>query len=124
MNSSDHSTSKRAVFHKCSNCGIEWISRNDFLRDPDIEIIGYQVHFVELTLGLLYFNHSCKGTSAIHVEDFKDLYDGPIFKKSLTGSDTCPQYCQRLCNLEPCPNECECVYVRDIIGIIKNWEKD
>jgi len=123
MSSTDYIVEKIS-FHRCPNCGIEWISRDEFLKDPDIQLIGYQVHFVKLTAGLLYFNHSCRGTLAIHVDAFTDLYDGPIFEECLTGSDACPDYCRYQGNLLPCPNKCECVSVREIIQIIKNWEKD
>ena len=124
MNSADKMVEKNTAFHRCPNCEIEWISRDEFLKDPDIQIIGYQVHFEELTAGLFYFNHSCRGTTAIHMEAFKDLYDGPIFEERLTGSDTCPDYCRYQGNLMPCPNKCECVSVREIIQVIKNGEKD
>jgi len=61
---------------------------------------------------------------AIHVEDFKDLYDGPIFEARATGGEECPDYCIRQDELRPCPAQCECAYVREIISLIKNWTKN
>ena len=124
MSSADDIVGKNISFHRCPSCGVEWNSRDAFLKDPNIQIIGYQVNFVKLTAGLFLFNHSCKGTSAIYVDEFKDLYDGPIFEENLTGSDACPDYCRHQRNLQPCPNKCECVSVREIVQIIKNWKKD
>lgn len=39
------------IFKVCPNCQKEWETRSDFIYDPDIEIIGYQVHFKDLERG-------------------------------------------------------------------------
>jgi len=106
-------------FKVCPNCDFVWKNREDFLNDNKVSMIGYQVHFKNLTAGIFLFNHFCKGTLAIEVSSFKDLYDGPIFKERATGSDECPEYCLHKDNLDPCPAECECAFVREIIQIIK-----
>jgi hypothetical protein len=113
----------RIYFKKCSNCGFKWTSRDSFLTDSTLQIIGYQASFKELTTGLLYFNHSCRGTLAIQAYLFGDLYDGPIFKERATGGKACPGYCLHREELQPCPAECECAYVREIVQIIKKWPK-
>ena len=123
MNSANHFVSKSTTFKKCTACGFEWGSRDDFLRDANTELIGYQVNFEELTAGFFLFNHSCKGTLSIQTGDFNDLYDGPIFTARATGSEECPSYCLHQEELRPCPAECECAYVREIIQVIKNWTK-
>ena len=114
---------KSIVFKKCFVCGFEWSSREDFLIDPAIEIIGYQVNFEELTLGLFLFNHSCRGTLSIPAGDFTDLYDGQVFSERATGSEECPGYCLVQNQLLPCQAQCECTYIREIIQFIKNWTK-
>jgi len=120
----DRLSKSRTVFKKCPICRFKWDSRDGFLRDPNINIIGYQVHFKELTAGLLLFNHSCRGTLAIQVADFKELYDGPIFDARATGGEECPGYCLRQDELRSCPAKCECAYVREIMSLIKHWTKD
>jgi hypothetical protein len=122
MNASDPFGSVNAVFKKCSLCDFVWSLRDDFLRDPNIEIIGYQVHFEELKEGFFLFNHSCKGTLTIPVVEFIDLYDGPIFKERVTGSEDCPGYCLYEEELGPCPAKCECAYIREIIQVVKNYK--
>ena len=112
------------VFKKCPNCGYEWKNREQFLNDADIEIIGYQVNCTRLLAGYFMFNHDCKGTLTIPAEHFQDLYDGHIFSERATGKDECKEYCLQESELRPCPVECECAYVREIISIIKNWPKD
>lgn len=113
----------KTPFKKCTYCDFEWESRDSFLSDPDIVLIGYQTRFRNLTDGLFYFNHSCKGTSAISVDEFTDLYDGPVYEERKTGGKDCPGHCLYKDNLEPCPAECECAYVREVMQIIRKWRK-
>lgn len=104
-----------SVFAQCPNCGAAWQTRQVFLEDPDVNIIGYQAHFEELTAGLFLFNHSCGGTFSLQVDAFRDMYGGPVFTKRLTGTDSCPGHCVHKHSLESCPAKCECAFVRDII---------
>jgi len=110
-------------FKKCSKCKFVWPTREAFLEDSNLIIIGYQVHFEELTAGLFLFNHSCDTTIAVEAGRFQDLYAGPIFRDSLAGTADCPEYCLRKRELRPCPAKCEFAYVREIIQIIRNWPK-
>ena len=104
-------------------CGSVWADRKDFLQDPEVELIGYQVNYKELAAGILLFNHSCHTTLAIYAEEFAGLYDGPVFSERATGSSECPGYCQNEEELRPCPAKCECAFVREIIHIIRRWPK-
>ena len=107
------------MFKQCSKCHTEWQERADFLNDPDIKLIGYQANFKNLELGLLLFNHlSCRTTLSVEAGKLKDMYEGPVYEKRLTGSDRCPGYCLHKSVLRPCPEECECSYIRWIIDKI------
>jgi hypothetical protein len=108
------------MFKQCSLCGKVWSAREEFLSDEDIELVGYQVNFKQLTSGYFLFNHSCKTTLAIKAIEFADLYDGEVFDSRKTGTEECPGYCLHISNLKPCPAECECAYIREIIQIVKN----
>lgn len=110
-------------FKECRPCGFTWGDLNDFLGDPDIRIVGYQVDYDDLVAGTFLFIHSCGATLHLPVREFYDLHEGPIFKLRATGSDDCPGYCQYQDQLDTCPAHCECAYVRDIIHIIKSWPK-
>ncbi len=115
---------RNALFKKCSCCGFEWGTRKNFLSDPSIDVIGYQVHFENLREGtFLFMHHTCKSTLANHAGDFQDLYDGPIFAENALGKEECPNYCLVHDELRPCPVRCECAYVREVIQIVKNWPK-
>jgi len=114
----------RHLFKKCSCCGHPWFSRDEFLEDSQLEFIGYQVNFRELELGYFLLNHlTCQSTIAVPAGSFRDLYDGPVFSERLTDSEICPVHCIHDDDLEPCPNFCECAYVREIIQKVRNWPK-
>ena len=113
----------RPVFKECKMCGSTWDSRDAFLCDPCVEIVGYQVHFEELTAGYFVFNHSCETSMAVAVGVFRNLYDGPVFEKRRMGTDDCPEYCLHRGDLGPCLARCECAFVREIIQLIRSWPK-
>lgn len=112
------------MFKCCPKCHFEWPRRDDFLHDPELKVIGYQVNFKNLAAGIFLFNHSCFGTLAIRAEDFLDLYHGPIFKERATGGPECPGHCLHEDDLAPCPSHCECAYVREILQLIRKWPKN
>ncbi len=111
------------MFKQCSMCSKKWDLRDDFLADPDILYLGYQIHFENLETGWFMFNHSCGTTLAFPVSEFSDLYEGPVFKKSQNGTKQCPGYCAKRDSTTPCPLQCECAYVREVIQIINQWPK-
>ncbi len=108
-------------FAQCTLCESAWKTRADFLADPHLKIIGYQVAFTDLGEGFFLFNHSCGTTLARPVGEFQDLYDGPLFTSRATGTDECPEFCLRQDELRGCPAQCECASVRAIIQIILAW---
>jgi len=111
------------MFKTCPMCEFVWTTREVFLADRDVALIGYQVNFGDLLAGFFLFTHSCETSLAIHGAEFSELYDGPMFQQRLTGSDSCPGYCLRKDELLACPARCECAYVREILQIIKDWPK-
>ncbi|MGE5257238.1 MAG: hypothetical protein ACM3KE_11235 [Hyphomicrobiales bacterium] len=113
-----------APFKICPFCATVWPSREAFLNDNDLELIGYQVDFEELALGLLLFNHDpCKTTLAIRALQLRDLYRGPVFKDRRTGQEDCPGHCLRNSELAPCPTACECAWVRGLLQVVREWPK-
>ena len=110
-------------FKRCTSCSTAWRTREAFLSDPDVELVGYQAQFEDLKAGLLLFNHVCQTTLAIEAVCFRDLYSGPVFLEHAANRDGCPRYCQHEGDLRPCPVHCECAYVREILQIVRNWKK-
>jgi len=112
-----------AVFKRCTMCEHCWTTQEDFLADPDLYMIGYQANFERLSAGYLLFTHSCGTTIAVAVKNFRALYSGEMFATRATGSTACAGFCTRQGSLEPCPAECECAFVRDIMQTIKTWPR-
>ena len=111
------------MFKQCPKCFFEWPRRVDFLDDPNLDPIGYQVNFNALAAGIFLFNHNCNGTLGVPASEFLDLYKGPLFKERATDSPECPGHCLHEDDLDPCPARCECAYVRQILHLIKKWPK-
>jgi len=111
------------VFKQCPSCRRTWFTYTDFLADPCLHLIGYQVFFEELSSGLFLFNHTCGTTLSITVETLQHLHKGPIYKERATGSENCPGLCLVKNETRPCPAKCECAYVRSIMQLIKKWHK-
>jgi hypothetical protein len=94
---------REKAFKTCTMCRHPWPCRDDFIDDPSLKV----------------FDHlSCKTTLSLSADLFRDLYDGPVYTERKTGTDECPGYCLDKEELRPCPAECECAYVRDILNII------
>ena len=110
-------------FKICSKCGFVWPERASFLSDPDLRMVGYQADFAELMAGLFLFNHICGTALAIKADDFRDLYDCPMFTERLRDTKECGGYCLHKSDLHPCPAKCNCAYVREIVQVILNWPK-
>lgn len=114
-----------SIFKQCTCCNNSWFSRTEFLADNRLAFVGYQVNFSNLELGYFLFNHlTCRSTIAVSAGLFKDLYDGPIFTERKTNTENCPGYCGDREIFNPCGEECECAYVREIIQIVRKWPKD
>ena len=111
------------MFKVCTKCATPWPTREDFLGDRGLKLVGYQANYKALEAGILLFNHTCRTTLALMAEDFKDLYNGPIFVERLTGGADCGGHCLHQDDLGPCPARCECAYVRHILQLIKAWPK-
>ncbi len=113
------------LFKICTCCNVPWFSRDEFLEDCNIDLVGYQVNFRNLELGFFLFNHlTCQSTISIPAGLFRDLYDGPVFSECLAGSGQCPGYCLHKDMLGTCRAKCEGAYVRRIIQIVRSWPKE
>ena len=117
---------RSTMFLKCSTCGHQWESREDFISDPLVKLIGYQVNFEDLQSGFFMFNHlaeTCRTTISLRTGLFSDLYHGEIFRERLTGSSECPGYCLYRNNLQSCPARCDCNFIRGVMQAILKYPK-
>jgi hypothetical protein len=114
----------RKAFKTCTFCRYVWPSREAFIDDPELKVTGYMANFDRLELGIFLFDHlSCRTTLALRADQFQDLYDGPVFAERKTGTEECPGYCLDKHELRPCPAECECAYVREVLNVIVSRKK-
>ncbi len=109
------------MFKQCNKCGYQWETRDEFLSDKSINVVGYQVFFEDLKFGLFLFNHSCNTTIAIETNLLLDLYDGPFFSDRKPNNRKCPGRCLNENVLKPCSSECRCAFISKIMQAIKNW---
>ena len=93
-------------FKVCPMCGFIWATRQAFLADPGLALVGYQVNFGELMAGYFLFNHTCGTTLTIAAGEFVDLYHGAIFETRATGTAECRGYCLIKEEMRPCPAKC------------------
>jgi hypothetical protein len=117
---------KPPPFKICPTCAACWETRDEFLADPELKLAGYQVAFENLKGGLFFFNHlhqGCFPTLALPVDAFASLSEKPLLASRGEKPACCPDLCVREGDLEPCPVACECVWVREIMQILRNWEK-
>ena len=117
---------KTAPFKLCPTCSKPWETLEDFLTDSELELSGYQVNFADLKGGLFYFTHlpnNCGTTLAIAVNEFVSLSTRPMLTSHTDKPACCPDLCVRQGALDPCPVECECIWVREIMQTIRNWKK-
>jgi len=113
-------------FKTCTSCGHVWPSLEVFLSDPKIVLAGYQPHFDDLTAGLFIFTHlkeTCGTSMAIPVHQFIELSNRPILSARTREPEGCPNLCMRKGCFDPCPVECECNWVRDVLSRIEKWSK-
>ena len=112
-------------FKVCPKCKFEWKTRDEFLSDRSIYIIGFMADLKDFDKGAYLFNHvlsnnKCSSTLALRVPCFLDLYDGPVFEELKAGSDECSGYCARIDVLERCRVNCRNAVAREIIQKISS----
>ena len=113
-------------FKTCPCCNATWLTRSDFLSDPSLEINGYAPDFDNLLEGLFFFTHhspGCFSTMTLKAKSFNDLYTGKKYPERKTGDEDCLRLCFDKQELRRCDELCECAYVREIIGVIREHPK-
>jgi len=107
-------------FKICPKCTYAWKTRDHFLEDPFVCLVGLQINFKETESGHYLFNHilesnRCNTTLAVKVEPFLSLYNGPMFREIKFGTPTCEEHCKNVADLDQCPVECKNAVARKIM---------
>ncbi len=111
------------AFKICPGCRFVWPARADFLGDPDLVLIGFQVDLTDPHGGLFLFNHRCGSTLALPVGPFLDLVGRPPVAPSLRGTPQCAGHCLHRSDIDPCRTVCECAFVREVLQVVRHWPK-
>lgn len=110
-------------FKTCTICKSKWLNLIDLVRDKDLYLNGYQASFSESHEGLFLLTHDvddCGTTMAIKAGDLIDLYDGPKHTIHMAYTEKCDGHCLDSTDMEPCTNECDMRWAREILQILKN----
>ena len=113
------------MFKLCNKCKTEWKSRDYFLNDPNIVMIGFMANNDNYKRGAYLFNHilpdgSCNTTLGVFVYNFLDMYGGKGHDKLKMGMDECSGLCVNIYELENCTAHCRNAIARIIMQEILN----
>lgn len=109
------------IFKRCTCCGHVWETRDGFLHDPRVDVIGYQVNFEDKKLGWLYFNHlvpGCATTIAMQMDAFENLVGSPVWE--FMSKPDCSGVCLRADDRAACPSACECEWASGVLQFIRD----
>jgi hypothetical protein len=101
-------TKKEQEFKSC-DCGRSWKTREEFLKDGKVKIVGYQPDLVNHKYNHFVFFHRIKDCGrffGIRASDFSDLRDGRCPKELCMGQEDCPGYCTDTLDLRVCSVAC------------------
>jgi hypothetical protein len=113
---------KEAPFKACPNCGHVWQTRNDFIIDTEVNLVGYQSNITDIEKGVFLFNHNvdkCGSTIALQVRDFMDLYTGLKFSEPKIGTVECEKRCLEYSDIERCNVDCKYAHIREIMQFLR-----
>ncbi len=104
----------------CPTCRYEWKTRDQFITDPAITLIGFQADFDTFGENLYLFNHNsnknrCDTTFSVYVSKFLDMYTGPIYDDLKFGSEECSGRCAKVDDMQKCNAPCKNVVAREIM---------
>ncbi len=113
------------MFKLCNKCKTEWKSRDDFLNDPNIAMIGLMADNDNYKRGVYLFNHRlpddrCNTTIGFFVDNFLDMYSGETYDQLKMGMDECSGHCVKINELENCSVHCRNAIAREIMQEILN----
>jgi hypothetical protein len=108
-------------FHTCGTCRDGWTTWQDFLRDPDLRIVGLQAVPDEPDENLLLFEHRCGTSISIPAKRLRHLLPDPDDGAGLPllmGSPECGLHCMDLEDLIACDRPCANARDRRLLEIV------
>ncbi len=112
-------------FQECPSCRLGWKTRDDLLKDKNLQLIGYQANLRDLEKGFYLFNHvisRCLTTLSVSVNKFFDLYAIDRHTISSYGTEDCEGRCLRVSDLNRCRAKCKNAFAREIlVSLLKDY---
>ena len=113
-------SSSPEMFKICNKCKTEWKSRDDFLNDPNIAMIGLMANNDDYKKGAYLFTHrlpddSCNTSIGLYVFNFLDMYNDEMYDTLKIGTDECAGHCVTINELRNCSVHCRNAIAREIM---------
>ncbi len=111
---------KMQEFRKC-DCGQVWKTRDEFLDDKKVKLVGYQPDFVNHKYNHFLFFHRAKECSqflGVGASEFSDLRDVDCPRQLCLGREECPGYCTDSLDLRVCSVACRNASDRELAARI------
>jgi hypothetical protein len=97
-------------FRTCGMCRKPWATRQDFITDPSLRLLGLQAVPDYPDANLLVYEHDCGTSVSVLASRLRDLVaaeePGEAELPLLRGSEECGGFCNRLESLEACGRRC------------------
>lgn len=103
-------------------CGRSWETREQFLEDPEVRLVGLQVVGDLPDANVVVFEHRCGTSVSVLARRLHDLL-GPVADDEwplalLYGTADCHGLCTELSNLDGCDRPCRNAYDRRVAAWI------
>jgi len=111
-------TPAQEPFRTCGMCRRSWATREEFLEDPALKLLGLQVVAELPDANLIMWEHECGTSVSVLARRLRDLL-GPVDGGAwplplLLGSKDCQQLCTKLENLGACDRPCRNAFDRRV----------
>lgn len=114
-----YETRENNIFKKCTCCGKEWKSLDEFAEDDSISVIGAYGDKYNPLYNLIITNCSCETTMAIGINSFISSGKMPMKFRFNSVSEQIPENCLFRDKAGSCPGKCACAYTNKILDYLK-----
>jgi hypothetical protein len=115
-----------APFKECGSCHKKWEEWQDFVRDPEVRLLGFQGSTRLPDTNLLVFHHRCGTSISVFAKNLRHILPQDVQELQfpvLYGDETCSQYCREIENLKICKRSCANARDRHLILTILEMKK-
>jgi len=114
-------------FATCGSCAHVWPTWDEFVRDSQLRMLGFQGTLGHPDTNLLVFEHRCGSTVSVLTKRLRHLLPEPVHGvnlRSLRGTLDCPGHCLSLADLEACDRPCTNARDRELIKLVQQLKRE